>query len=127
MISRRTTLLIADIICNKFTHTVRDTNLYGKTIGYSEKVKEEELRNFLFEFNVDGFTIDKICHGFNSKAELKKNILNMHTGYFYSKTNYHKFVQVLSNFLQQVQYQEYCYATNLFLNYILNTKAHENF
>ena len=91
MISRRTTLLIANIICNNFTHEVRETDYRGYTKGYSKKVIENKLRDFLFEFNVDGFTIDKISHSFVSKEDLKKEILNMHTGYFYNKEKYFNF------------------------------------
>ncbi len=94
MISRRTTLLIADIICNSFTHQVRDTDGYGRTRGYTNRVKEEELRNFLFEFNIDGYTINHLCKSYYSEETLKKNILNMHTGYFYNKVNYNKFVSL---------------------------------
>ncbi len=99
MISRRTTLLIADIICNVFTHKVAEKDIHGHVRGYPYKVKEEELRNFLFEFNVDGFSIEKLSHSFIKKEELKKeelkkDILNMHTGYFYNKTNYNKFINM---------------------------------
>lgn len=94
MISRRTTLLIADIICNSFTHQVRNTDGYGRTRGYTNRVKEEELRNFLFEFNIDGYTINHLCESYYSEETLKKNILNMHTGYFYNKVNYNKFVSL---------------------------------
>lgn len=94
MISRRTTLLIADIICNSFTHRVCDTDVYGHTRGYTNRVKEEELRNFLFEFNIDGYTINHLCESYYSEETLKKNILNMHTGYFYNKVNYNKFVSL---------------------------------
>lgn len=91
MISRRTTLLIADIICNVFTHQVVEKDLYGHFRGYAYKVKEDEIRNFLFEFNVDGFTIEKLSHSFIKKSELKNDILNMHTGYFYNKNQYNQF------------------------------------
>ena len=94
MISRRTTLLIADIICNSFTHQVRDTDGYGRTRRYTNRVKEEELRNFLFEFNIDGYTINHLCESYYSDETLKKNILNIHTGYFYNKVNYNKFVSL---------------------------------
>lgn len=94
MISRRTTLLIADIICNSFTHQVRDTDGYGRTRGYTNRVKEEELRNFLFEFNIDGYTINHLCESYYSEETLKKYILNMHTGYFYNKVNYNKYVSL---------------------------------
>lgn len=94
MISRRTTLLIADIICNSFTHEVRETDLYGRTRGYSTKVMEDELRDFLFEFGIDGFTIEKISHSFITKADLKKDILNIHTGYFYNKEKYFNFTKL---------------------------------
>lgn len=91
MISRRTTLLIADIICNEFTHQVMEKDLHGHFRGYVYKVKEDELRNFLFEFNVDGFSIEKLSHSFITKSELKNDILNMHTGYFYNKNQYNQF------------------------------------
>lgn len=94
MISRRTTLLIADIICNNFTHEVRETDLHGRTRGYSKKVMEDELRSFLFEFGIDGFTIDKISHSFITKDDLKKDILNIHTGYFYNKEKYFNFTKM---------------------------------
>ena len=97
MISRRTTLLIANIICNSFTHEVRETDYRGYTRGYSKKVIENKLRDFLFEFNVDGFTIDKISHSFVSKEDLKKDILNMHTGYFYNKEKYFNFTGMGQN------------------------------
>lgn len=74
MISRRTTLLITDIICNSFTHEVCETDLYGRTRGYSTKVMKDELRDFLFEFGIDGFTIEKISHSFITKTDLKKYI-----------------------------------------------------
>ena len=94
MISRRTTLLIADIICNNFTHEVRETDLRGRTRGYSRKVMEDELRSFLFEFGIDGFTIEKISHSFITKENLKKDILNIHTGYFYNKEKYFNFTKM---------------------------------
>lgn len=93
MISRRTTLLIADIICNNFTHEVREVKQLG-TVHYVPKVMEEKLRNFLFEFGVDGFTIEKLCHSYFTKDELKKNILNLHTGYFYNRDRYFQFTEM---------------------------------
>lgn len=94
MISRRTTLLVADIICNEFTHNVTKKDRRGHVKGYACNVKEEELRNFLFEFNVDGFTIQKLSCSYWEKEDLKKEILNMHTGFFYNKANYNKFVNI---------------------------------
>lgn len=94
MISRRTTLQIANIICEEFTHQVRETDIRGNFRGYVYRVKGEELRDFLFEFNVDGFVIEKICHSFMRKEELKKDILNIHTGMLYSKLNYSKFINM---------------------------------
>lgn len=94
MISRRTTLLVADIICNNFTHEVRETDLRGRTRNYSKKVMEDELRNFLFEFDIDGFTINKICNSCITKNDLKKSILNIHTGYFYNKEKYFDFIKM---------------------------------
>ncbi|MBQ9023907.1 MAG: hypothetical protein IJ105_01645 [Bacilli bacterium] len=90
MISRRTTLLIADIICNEFTHRVYDSN----SRRYTSRISEDLLRNFLFEFNIDGFTINKICKCYYNKSDLKKQILDMHTGYFYNKTEYNSFVSL---------------------------------
>lgn len=94
MISRRTTLQIADIMCKEFTHEVRETDIRGNFRGYVYKVKEDKLRDFLFEFNVDGFVIDKISHSFMTKEDLKKDILNIHTGMFYNKLSYSKYINM---------------------------------
>ena len=55
---------------------------------------EDELRSFLFEFGIDGFTIEKISHSFITKENLKKDILNIHTGYFYNKEKYFNFTKM---------------------------------
>ena len=46
------------------------------------------LRDFLFEYSVREYSIEKICKSYDSKQNLKENIMNMHTGVFYNKVNY---------------------------------------
>lgn len=90
MISRRTTLLVADILCNKFTKNSPDKDGYGHIRGYSDKVLANKLRDFLFEFNVDGNTIDNLCEDYYTKQHFKEMIMNIHTGFFYSRKEYKK-------------------------------------
>ena len=91
MISRRTTLVVANIICNNFTKRSADKYSNGVIHGYSDKVEANKLRDFLFEFNVSGFAIEHICEDYYTKEHLKEMILNMHTGLFYSRKEYRKF------------------------------------
>ena len=100
MISRKTTLLIANIISNVFTHRIADKDTYGHVRGFPYREKEEELRNFLFEFNVDAFSIEKLCNKFIEKEKLRVCILNMHTGYFYNKKDYNQFTKMGQNDLK---------------------------
>ncbi len=94
MISRRTTLLVAKIICNKFTKRSADFTSTGFVKGYSYKVESENLREFLFEFNVDGYTIDNLCEDYHTKDYLNKLIMDIHTGMFYSRKEYKKCQQL---------------------------------
>lgn len=91
MISRRTTLLISNMVCDKFT--TKTYSPYDLPSPYSDGdaeclVDANNLRDFLFEFNVDGYTIDYLCLDYLTKESLKEYILNMHTGRFYSTQNY---------------------------------------
>ena len=94
MISRRTTLVVANVICNNFTKRSVDKYSNGVIHGYSDKVEANKLRDFLFEFNVSGFAIDQICEDNYTKEHLKEMILNMHTGLFYSRKEYRKFEEI---------------------------------
>ena len=91
MISRRTTLLVADIICNNFTYQALEYISVKRMHRNVTKIETEKLRDFLFEYNVEGYTIEKLCHTYYSKEGLKDEILKMHTGMFYSSNNYKKY------------------------------------
>lgn len=102
MISRRTALFIANIVCNKFTKNSPDKDAFGHIRGYSYKVEADKLRDFLFEFNVDGYTIDKLCENYYTKEYLKEKIMNIHTGMFYSKRDYKKYEKLGQSDLQNI-------------------------
>ncbi|MBR6033796.1 MAG: hypothetical protein IKP28_03545 [Clostridia bacterium] len=91
MISRRTTLVVANILCNNFTKRSPDLNSMGFSVGSSYKVEANKLRDFLFEFNVDGYTIDNLCEDYYKKEYFKEMIMNIHTGIFYSRKEYKKY------------------------------------
>lgn len=91
MISRKTTLMIANIISNNFLHDVRESYNNGRNYKYVKRVDADILRDFLFEYGVSGFSIEKICKSFYDKQALKENIMNMHTGIFYNKINYSQY------------------------------------
>ena len=88
MISRKTVLLIANIVSNSFVHEVRESYNSGRNYKYVQRVNADVLRDFLFEYGVRGYSIEKICKSYDSKQNLKENIMNMHTGVFYNKVNY---------------------------------------
>ena len=88
MISRKTGLLIANIVSNSFDHEVRKSYNSGRNYKYVQRVNTDVLRDFLFEYGVKGYSIKKICKNYDSKQNLKENIMNMHTGVFYNKVNY---------------------------------------
>lgn len=93
MISRKTTLIVANIISNNFTHETKEYTK-GHSSKYVEKVNSEKMRDFLFEYGVNGFSIEKLCKSYNLKQDLKENIMNMHTGIFYSKSEYIKYQEI---------------------------------
>ena len=88
MISRKTGLLIANIVANSFVHEVKESYNSGRNYKYVQRVNADVLRDFLFEYGVRGYSIEKICKSYDSKQDLKENIMNMHTGVFYNKVNY---------------------------------------
>lgn len=88
MISRKTGLLIANIVSNNFVHEVRESYNSVRNYKYVQRVKADVLRDFLFEYGVRGYSIEKICKSYDSKQDLKENIMNMHTGVFYNRVNY---------------------------------------
>ena len=88
MISRKTGLLIANIVANSFVHEVKESYNFGRNYKYVQRVNADVFRDFLFEYGVRGYSIEKICKSYDSKQDLKENIMNMHTGVFYNKVNY---------------------------------------
>ena len=88
MISRKTGLLIANIVANSFVNAVKESYNSGRNCKYVQRVNADVLRDFLFEYGVRGYSIEKICKSYDSKQDLKENIMNMHTGVFYKKVNY---------------------------------------
>ena len=88
MISRKTGLLIANTVANSFVHEVRESYNSGKNYKYVQRVNADVLWDFLFEYGVRGYSIEKICKSYDYKQDLKENIMNMHTGVFYNKVNY---------------------------------------
>lgn len=91
MISRHSTLIVASIISDQFLHSVRINNYQGRLIKYEDRINDVKLREFLFEYNVKGFSIEKLCKSYEDKKYLKNNILNMHTGIFYNNEKYKQF------------------------------------
>lgn len=91
MISRKTGLLIANLISNSFVHEVRESYNSGRNYKYVQRVNADKLRDFLFEYGVRGYSIEKVCNSYDTKQDLKENIMNMHTGIFYNKVNYTKY------------------------------------
>ena len=93
MISRRTTMVVSNIISNCFTKKVPNVDGFGRGhrgYGSTDKVDANKLRDFLFEFNVDGYTISHMCEDYYTKNHLKEMIMDLHTGMFYSKKEYKK-------------------------------------
>lgn len=91
MISRKTGLLVANIVSNSFVHEVRESYNSGRNYKYVQRVNADKLRDFLFEYGARGYSIEKVCKSYDTKQELKENIMNMHTGIFYNKSNYTKY------------------------------------
>ena len=89
MISRKTTLIIANIISNNFVHETHEYS--GRSYHWVTRVDANKLRDFLFEYGVIGYSIEKICKSYDNKQDLKENIMNMHTGIFYNKVNYSQY------------------------------------
>ena len=85
--------MVSNIISNNFTKRVSNTGGSGyvrRGCGSTEKVDAEKLREFLFEFNVEGYTIEHLCEDYHTKKYLKESIMNLHTGIFYSRKEYKK-------------------------------------
>ena len=90
MISRKTTLLIADAISEVFTETKHGVKFderspFGRRRSGTRtetKTLSEELRDFLFEYDADGYTVNQLNKTYG-KTTLKESILNMATGRFY--------------------------------------------
>ena len=61
MISRKTGLLIANIVANSFVHEVKESYNSGRNYKYVQRVNADVLRDFLFEYGVRGYSIEKIC------------------------------------------------------------------
>ena len=49
MISRKTGLLIANIVANSFVHEVKESYNSGRNYKYVQRVNADVLRDFLFE------------------------------------------------------------------------------
>lgn len=88
MISRKTTLYIANIIIDKFTYQKWSSSHSGGY--YSQYIYHEKIRDFLYESGVDGWSVDKIYNTY-SVEKLKGYILNMETGRFYNLEKYNQF------------------------------------
>lgn len=88
MISRKTTLYIANIIIDKFTYQKWNSSHSGGY--YSQYIYHEKIRDFLYESGVDGWSVDKIYDTY-SVEKLKGYILNMETGRFYNLEKYNQF------------------------------------
>lgn len=91
MISRETVLLLANIISNEFTESFFQTGFDGRHSYQAWKVKSEELRDFLFSYNLSGFTVTKF-YSVHTKENLKKSILDMTTGIFYNPNDYNSYI-----------------------------------
>lgn len=90
MISRKTALFIANVVANNFVHECMENYNGGRNHKYVKRVSAERLRDFLFEYEVRGFSIEKMCKSFHTQQDLKEDVMNMHTGIFYNGTNYTK-------------------------------------
>lgn len=89
MISRKTTLYVANVIIDNFTYEKFNSSYNGGY--YSHEISKEKLRDFLYEVGVDGWSIDKIYRIYSDVDKLKGYILNMETGRFYNTEEYNKF------------------------------------
>ena len=55
MISRKTGLLVANIVSNSFVHEVRESYNSGRNYKYVQRVNADKLRDFLFEYGARGY------------------------------------------------------------------------
>ena len=101
MISRKTTLYVANIIIDKFTYEKYNRRTSGGGY-YSHIVAQEKLRDFLYESGVDGWSIDKIHIIYSDIDKLKSYILNMETGRFYNLEKYTQFRKMGQNDIKAI-------------------------
>jgi hypothetical protein len=87
MLSRKTTILLADIICYIFTSTFYEKRSHLSSSELNYKIDYESLYDYLFENNYEAWfcNLCKSIHGYSTKRntatrKLKEFLLQLHTG-----------------------------------------------